>query len=56
MTYEHAMELLENVVSCICVAENTAAQIETLQRKYGFTNEDLLEFGYSEEDVKEWGE
>ena len=53
MTFEHAMELLRNVVEHTAVAENTATQIEMLQSNFGFTREDLLEFGYSEADIDE---
>ena len=53
MIFEHAMELLENVVEHTAVAENTATQVEMLQSNFGFTREDLLEFGYSEEDIDE---
>ena len=51
MTHDHAIELLGNLVDHIAVAENTATQIETLQTTYGFTCEDLLEFGYTENDI-----
>ncbi len=50
-TLEHYKELLGNVVEHVSVAENTSTQIETLQTDYGFTREDLLHFGYSEEDI-----
>ena len=56
MRYEHAIELLTNVVDYVSAMENTATQIDILQRCYGFTNEDLSTFGYSEEDIKTWGE
>ena len=56
MTYEHALELLGNVVENTSVAENTATQIDILQRCYGFTNADLLEFGYDEKDIQKYGE
>ncbi len=49
--FSHYEELLGNVVEHVSVAENTSTQIETLQTDYGFTREDLLHFGYSEEDI-----
>ena len=49
--FNHYEELLGNVVEHVSVAENTSTQIETLQTDYGFTREDLLHFGYSEEDI-----
>ena len=48
---KHYEELLGNVVEHVAVAENTSTQIETLQNDYGFTREDLIDFGYSEEDI-----
>lgn len=51
MTHNHAIELLGNLVNHIAAAENTATQIETLQTVYRFTCEDLLEFGYTENDI-----
>lgn len=56
MTYEHALELLGNIVENTSVAENTATQIDILQRCYGFTNADLFEFGYDEKDIQRYGE
>lgn len=48
---KHYRELLNNVVEHVAVAENTSTQIETLQNDYGFTREDLIDFGYNEEDI-----
>lgn len=50
-TLEHYEELLGNVVEHVSVAENISTQIKILQADYGFTREDLLHFGYSEEDI-----
>lgn len=48
---KHYEELLGNVVEHVAVAENISTQIETLQNDFGFTREDLIDFGYSEEDI-----
>lgn len=56
MTFEHALELLENVVNHTAAAEDTQTQIKTLQTNYGFTNSDLFECGYSAEDIRAYGE
>ena len=56
MTLEHAKELLGNIVEHVAAGNNTPDQIEKLQLYYGLTNDDLREFGYSEEDIKKYGE
>ncbi len=49
--FRHYRELLNNVIEHVAVAENISTQIETLQNDFGFTREDLIDFGYSKEDI-----
>lgn len=51
MTLERAKQLLNNLVEYVAVANNTSEQIEELQ-KYGFTPDELYEFGYSTVDIE----
>lgn len=48
---KHYRELLNNVVEHVAVAENVSTQIEKLQDDFGFTHEDLIDFGYRKEDI-----
>lgn len=48
---KHYRELLNNVVEHVAVAENISTQIKTLQDDFGFTREDLIDFGYNEGDI-----
>lgn len=53
MKKERAMELLNNVIDRISVAEKTSTTIEECLR-IGFTKKELVKnFGFSKEDVKE---
>jgi len=55
MTKEHLEELINGVINHIAVANSVSEQIEELDRM-GFSKDDLLYFGYSEEDLEGFDE
>ena len=55
MTKEHLEELINGIINHIAVANSVSEQIEELDRM-GFTKEDMLYFGYSEEDLEDLDE
>lgn len=52
MTKERLESLVSDIIDYVAISTNISEQIETL-REMGFRKDDLVYFGYSEEDLKD---